>query len=306
VRARLLACLAIAALGVLVASAGPARAQAGACPPPPYPGDAASREAIAHWMAYNAALVALPRELPVMAALVESELTNLQTPGSDSQGFFQMRLSIWGAGPYAGFPQRPDLQLQWFVDQAAQVRQARIAAGAPDPAAAEASWGDWVADVERPAESLRGRYALRLPDARALIGAACAPAPAPGAVVAPVAAATDTTPPATTAGGHRRQRALHRGAIVIDVGCPAEDCSAAGFATLRLPRARRPPLILSRRVTIAAGTRRLLRFELRGQVRRRVRKALRERAAVAVTVRIRVSDLAGNATPRTSTVRITG
>ncbi len=309
VRARLLSYLALAGLVVLLAAPGASRAQGDPCAPPPYPGDGAPRAAIAQWMAHYAALAALPRELPVMAALVESGVANVQAGDSDSAGYFQMRASLWNAGPYAGYPQRPDLQLQWFVDQAGHVRQARISAGRPDPAAAEGAWGDWIADVERPAENLRGRYALRIAEARALIGAACAPAALPPGIVvavAPTSLAPDVAPPATTAGGHRRQRAVHRGAIVIDVGCPAEACSASGFATLRLPRARRPPLILSRPVTIAAGGQRLVRFGLHGVVRARVRKALRTRAYVAVTVRVRVFDVAGNVTPRTSSVRIVG
>jgi hypothetical protein len=30
-------------------------------------------------------------------------------------------------------------------------------------------WGDWIADVERPAEQYRGRYQLRLDEARSLL-----------------------------------------------------------------------------------------------------------------------------------------
>jgi hypothetical protein len=35
-----------------------------------------------------------------------------------------------------------------------------------DPSA----WGEWIADVERPAEEYRGRYQLRLSEARGLLG----------------------------------------------------------------------------------------------------------------------------------------
>ena len=31
-------------------------------------------------------------------------------------------------------------------------------------------WGDWIADVERPAAQYRGRYQLRLGEARGLLG----------------------------------------------------------------------------------------------------------------------------------------
>ncbi|HUR83915.1 MAG TPA: hypothetical protein VMY78_01095 [Solirubrobacteraceae bacterium] len=293
-----------------------AHAQTDACPVPPYPGDAAPKEAIAQWMAYGASVSALPRELPVMASLVESNLENRQTADTDSVGFFQMRTSIWNQGEYAGYPQRPELQLKWFVDQATLVRQRRISAGGPDPAALETDWGEWIADVERPAENLRGRYGLRLADARGLIGAACVPPPAPDGrlppglappVRLPIAIPVDTTPPAAKLDGDPRQRALRRGAIVVTVGCPTEACTATGLAVLRLPRARRPPLLVSKQRPMPAGQERRVRFDLRGAVRRRVRRALRERGSVAVTVRITVTDAAGNQTkPRARTVRISG
>ena len=33
-----------------------------------------------------------------------------------------------------------------------------------------AKWGEWIADTERPAEQFRGRYQLRLGEARRLLG----------------------------------------------------------------------------------------------------------------------------------------
>jgi hypothetical protein len=185
---------------VLAAGAmtAPAARAAVACPVVPYPGDAAAREAIAGWMAGGATAAGLPGELPVMAALVESSLQNLPagTPGAgDSVGYFQMRTSIWDSGAYAGFATQPDLQLRWFTDTAAQVRAARIARGAPDPAADETAWGEWIADVERPAAQYRGRYQLRLAEARALLaacGVAGVPTP-PGPV--PVAPGGGGMPP---------------------------------------------------------------------------------------------------------------
>jgi hypothetical protein len=89
-----------------------------------------------------------------------------------------MRVSIWDEGPYLGFPDHPALQLQWFIDQALAVKQKRVAAGEPiDPV----NYGDWVADVQRPAEEFRGRYQLRLDEARQLIATGCAAdAPARG------------------------------------------------------------------------------------------------------------------------------
>ena len=151
----------------------------------PYPGDDAGKEQIAAWMAKEAEKRGLPPQLPVMASLVESDLTNIQGGDADSVGFFQMRVGIWNQGEYAGYPKKPELQVKWFLDQAEQVKKQRVAAGEPidDPN----SFGEWIADVERPAEQYRGRYQLKLGEANHLLGSAATapppprpPPPAPG------------------------------------------------------------------------------------------------------------------------------
>jgi hypothetical protein len=309
---RLLASIALAAATVVMAGGGTSRAQVGACPAPSYPGDAAAREPIAQWMAYGAAAAALPRELPVMAALVESGLQNTTFGDADSVGYFQMRMSIWNQGAYAGFPQQPELQLKWFIDQATAVRSSRIAAGGPDPAAAEGDWGAWIADVQRPPEQNRGLYQPRLPDARTLIGAACVLAVAAGGTVPPGAGSAPTPPPADTVapavrlGGDARQRAVRHRAIIVAIACPAEACTASAVATLHLPGARRALRITSAARSIAAGRRATLRVPLTGVTRARLRKALRSQRSVAASVRLVVLDAAANRTVRTRTVRITG
>jgi hypothetical protein len=102
-----------------------------------------------------------------MASLVESGVQNLKSGDADSVGFFQMRVGIWNRGPYSGFPEDPKLQVKWFIDNALNVRKQRIAAGKPidDPG----SYGEWIADVERPAAQYRYRYQLRLSEARKLL-----------------------------------------------------------------------------------------------------------------------------------------
>lgn len=131
-----------------------------------YPGDAAPKVAIAQWMAYHADKARLPAELPVMATLVESNLANPTSSDTDAAGYFQMRTSIWNTGAYLGFPTNPSLQLQWFIDQALIVRDERLAEGHP---LTEDYWGEWIADIIRPAEQYRGLYQLQLNDARALL-----------------------------------------------------------------------------------------------------------------------------------------
>jgi hypothetical protein len=123
---------------------------------PAYPGDNAPRGQVAAWMAGAAQKRGLPPELPVMAALTESGLSNLDHGDADSVGFFQMRVSIWNQGAYSGYPHKPERQLDWFLDHAEAVKKQRLARGLPvdDPK----QYGDWIADVENPAAQYRGRY----------------------------------------------------------------------------------------------------------------------------------------------------
>jgi hypothetical protein len=134
-----------------------------------YPGDDASKAQLAKWLAKQAEKAGLPPELPVMASLVESGVKNLNYGDRDSVGFFQMRTEIWNSGPYAGYPERPELQAKWFIDNALAVKRKRIAAGDVNFGKDPSKWGEWIADVERPAEQYRGRYQLRLDEARSLL-----------------------------------------------------------------------------------------------------------------------------------------
>lgn len=111
----------------------------------------------------------LPAELPVMAGLVESGLKNLNYGDRDSQGYFQMRTGIWNTGKYKGYVQNPELQMQWFLDQAKAVRKQWSAQGKE---LAPGTYGEFVADIERPAEQYRGRYQQRLSEARNLLSGA--------------------------------------------------------------------------------------------------------------------------------------
>lgn len=267
-----------------------------------YPGDDASKSAIAGWMARGSSAAALPRELPVMGALEESGLRNLP-PADDRAGFFQMRVSIWNSGPYAGFPEQPSLQLRWFTDQAAEVRRQRIADGRPDPAADEHQWGDWVADVLRPPEQSRGRYQLRLAEARELVGAPCDMTATPGAPTPP-SAGTDVVGPVTRVVAARRQRALLRRAVLVAVACPAEACTVAATGTVSVPGAARVLRISAPPRRVAAGRRATLRLRLKPRVRAAVRHALRRRPSVPVTLRVIVTDAARNRTTRTRRLRI--
>ena len=167
----------------------------------PYPGDDAPKEQIAAWMGREAEKRGLPKQLPIMASLVESGMTNIQGGDADSVGFYQMRVGIWDQGDYAGFQHKPELQVKWFLDQAEQVKKARVAAGKPidDPN----SFGEWIADVERPAEQYRGRYQLKLDEANGLLGSAATAPPAAAAAAAPAPAAVADQASAADAPKHR-------------------------------------------------------------------------------------------------------
>ena len=134
-----------------------------------YPGDNAPKEQLAAWMAARAQAAGLPPELPVMAALVESRLSNVSYGDADSIGFFQMRTSIWDQGEYAGYGQDPEKQIKWFIDHALHEKRKRLDDGYSNFLTDDTKWGEWIADVERPAEQYRGRYQERLEEARALL-----------------------------------------------------------------------------------------------------------------------------------------
>ena len=137
--------------------------------PADYPGDDAGQKELAKWLAKRAEKAGLPPELPVMASLVESGVRNLNFGDADSVGFFQMRVGIWNRGEYAGYPKNPGLQSKWFIDTALAVKRQRIAAGDAGFGKDPRKWGEWIADIERPAEQYRGRYQLRLAEARRLL-----------------------------------------------------------------------------------------------------------------------------------------
>jgi len=115
----------------------------------------------------------------------------------------------------------------------------------------------------------------------------------------------DTTAPVLRLSGARRQRALHAGAIVLTVRCPAEPCTIAATATIVLPRARRALKIVLRPRALAAGTDLRLRLAPGAVARERIRAALRSRPSVTAGVRVTAIDAAGNGSARTRTVHVT-
>jgi hypothetical protein len=237
-----------------------------------YPGDDAGRERIARWMARAAADRGLPRELPVMAGLAESGLTNLK--GASYAGFFGMSTTL-NRGEYRGFPRNPDLQVRWFLDTAGLVRQRRVAEGRPDPATDETAFGIWIADVERPAPENRSGYQRHLSEARELIGGKCA-APA----------SDDARPPRLRVRIASNPLVANR--IAVRVRCPDHDCLVGATATIggrtRRARAVEPAETGFTTLTVA--------------VPRAARRKLRAGRAVHGNLAVIAADAAANATTR--------
>jgi hypothetical protein len=242
--------------------------------PAVYPGDDAGRERIARWMARGAADRGIPHELPVMAGIAESGLRNLR--GESYSGFFGMHESL-NAGEYRGFPRKPDLQLSWFLDTAGLVRQRRVAEGRPDPARDPASYGSWIADVERPAPENRSGYQPHLDEARTLIAGKCA-APA----------SDDTTPPRLATRIAALQHPLATRGVVLSVRCPDHDCLAGATVAvgtrIRRAAAREPAGSGFTTLTVP--------------VPRSARHRLRAGRTVHATVTAIAADSAANATAR--------
>jgi hypothetical protein len=248
-----------AALAMLAAAT--ATAQDGGTPvpgpgdpcPASYPGDDAPRRPLARWMARGAALRDLPQELPVMAALAESGMRNLNTRGNPFAGFFSMHRSL-SKGSYRGFPRKPDLQLLWFLDTAVYVRQREIAEGDEEFGSDPSGYGIWIADVERPAPENRDGYQPYLDDADELLAESCRPS----------SHTADGTPPALRVKAAGRQR----DSVTLSASCPSEPCLVGAQAeprkrvraaaalpsdgapvTLRLPARTRKPARLVVTVT---------------------------------------------------------
>lgn len=286
--------LALATAVAVAVLAGSAPANAADCIT--YPGDAAAKPAIAAWMAYGAAARGVPGELPVMAALAESGLTNLPPGSSDTAGYFQMRQAIWDRAPYAGYPNNPQLQLNWFVDRAlAELASHRLTD--PSYGASESRYGEWVADVERPAEQLRDRYQLRLGEARALIGSGCTP---DGTPPPETPAAGDTAAPELSLS---RPRPLARlKGLQLAVGCPGEPCELAVSARIAL--AGRAYRLRSDARTAPAGARVTLKLRFGRKLRAAlVRRRDRDRHAAA-QLTVRATDVAGNASSERRRLRL--
>lgn len=287
IRSTLLA-LAAAALLTAASAVWSAEAQAATCGAKvAYPGDSAGGAQFANWMANGAVLEQVPGELPVMAGLVESGLRNLNYGDADSVGFFQMRTSIWNAGKYKGYLKNPELQMRWFLDQAASVRASYIKNGKGDPAQSTSKYGVWIADIERPAEQYRGRYQLRLKDAQSLISQTC-----------PNLSGVNVLAPLSSLKIKSRQHPARGGAIVVRVKCPKASCIASVTAQFRLPGRRGVIKLESDTAMISAGHHANVKVRVPRSVRRSIRTRLTGGSTTRARLRISVGGVSGATTVR--------
>ena len=293
-RASLVAVLAAA----LSATAAPESARATPCTTVPvYPGDAAPQAAIAAWMATGATAVGLPGELPVMGALVESELRNLNYGDADRLGVLPDAHGHLGQRSLRGLPNEPAAAALVVHRSGAAVRRTSSRNGHDnsDPS----TWGAWVADVLQPPAQFRGRYQLRLAEAQALILVGCPPPLSPADTVPPPPTPADTVAPRLAFDGTVRLSS-HARAVSVRARCVTEACRVDAGGVARV-KGRKRRLELGRASAFAAaGQAAVLRVRLPLAARRALRQGHPLRATITVTAR----DVAGNTTVRRRFVRL--
>ena len=305
---------------VLVALTAGTPAGAASCSyPSAYPGDAAGKAAVAGWMAGHAIDAGIPGELPVMASLVDAGLVNRPPGDTDSAGYFQMRLSVWNQGDYAGFPDHPSLQLQWFIDQAIKVRQQRISQGIAQYGADPSTWGEWVADVQRPASQYRGRYQLRLDEARSLIADGCRPSDEGGGGTpgSPGGQPTDTgggavpdaqlipesVLPVLRVRAAARQNPLRAGRLVVSAVCANENCFARARGSMAVPR-RGIFILDGGLIKLKRGQRETFSLPVGRRLRRALSAAARAKAVPLAAVRVVAANSGGYRISESRTIAI--
>lgn len=134
--------------------------------------------------------------------------------------------------------------------------------------------------------------------------AAANPSPPPP-VRPPARSSADRTPPAATVTVSARRFAR---TIAIGISCTDEPCRATAAGTVRAPRHRsakaRTYTLRATTKTIAEGAPATLHLRLPARTRRAIRRALLAGRSVAVKVRVRLADHAGNTRTLTRQLRL--
>ena len=214
-------------------AAGASRAAAGrgaavdaaavaAAAPDAYPGDSAPREQIAAWMAGQA------REARAAAAAAADGLAG--RVGDEEPQLRRRRLASGssrcasGSGTRAPTPATP--RSPSCRSSGSSIRPRRSSASGSPRASRSTDpnqFGEWIADVERPAAQYRGRYQTKLEEANGLLASRARAAAPPRAVAPP----RRSSPPA--AAGERR-RGVGGAELPPEILAPLQEAIAAGNA----------------------------------------------------------------------------
>ena len=133
-----------------------------------YPGDDAPKEQIAAWMARRRRSAGSRPSCRSWPRWSSRGVKNLNFGDADSVGFFQMRVSDLEPGRVRGLPREAGAPGE-VVPRPGRARSRSSASRAASPSDDPSQFGEWIADVERPAEQYRGRYQLRLDEAKGLL-----------------------------------------------------------------------------------------------------------------------------------------
>ena len=137
--------------------------------PADYPGDDAGQEALAKWLAKQAEKAGLPPELPVMAALVESGVATSTSATRTASGSSRCARA---SGTRASTPATggtPGCRRSGSSTTRSRSRSRRSRAATPASARTRAAGASGSRTSSGPAEQYRGRYQLRLDEARRLL-----------------------------------------------------------------------------------------------------------------------------------------
>ena len=196
--------------------------------PGKWPGNGASKQQVACWLAASASAAGLPPTLPVVCALVESTLQNNPGGDADSVGLFQIRVGTHpapaGFGSASGKLQsaawwhaHPEAQMKWFAGEAKKVSPGG------HPTSADAI-SNWAVKLERPAAQYEGRYRQHYAEAKKLVDK-CGSSSTPGSTHAPAASTVNV-------GGLRQaitQIGVHE--VGVNQGTKVNQYQAAGGTT---------------------------------------------------------------------------
>ena len=147
-------------------------------------------------------------------------MKNLNFGDADSVGFFQMRVGIWNQGAYAGYPDKPELQVKWFLDQAEAVKSSGWSRASRSTTRTSSASGSPTSSAPPSSTAAATRPSSRRPT-----GCSHAP-PQPRRGAAAAAGAAPVDPAAAAAGA----AAVGNAKLPAEILAPVQEAIAAGNA----------------------------------------------------------------------------